>query len=201
MSSEPSGPTPGHPPNCQGCSEIRTSRRAALERAGSAALAAAAAGVVLVPGAGFVLTPLLKGGGQAGDFQPLARFGDLTEGEPQSFAVVESRQDAWVRYPEEPVGTVWLVRQPEGSKEPVLALSAECPHLACAITLSPSKAEFYCPCHTSSFALNGERQNKVPPRGMDRLEVEPFDPKDPDAVVRVKFERFRTMTEERIPLG
>lgn len=157
--------------------------------------------LVLIPGVGYVLTPLIRSRGSSGGFTPIGRFGDLEEGVPKSFPVVEPRQDAWVRYPDEPVGMVWLVRQPKGSPEPVVALSAECPHLACAITLSPDKATFFCPCHTSAFSLKGDRLNKVPPRGMDRLEIEPFDPEDPDAVVRVKFLRFRTMTEEQIPLA
>ena len=83
----------------------------------------------------------------------------------------------------------------------VLALSAECPHLACAINLSPDRTEFFCPCHTSSFLFTGERVNHVSPRGMDPLEVAAFDASDPNAMVRVKFQRFRTMISERIPLA
>ena len=37
---------------------------------------------------------------------------------------------------------------------------------------------------------------------MDRLEVEPIaDAGDPTAAVRVKFQRFRTMAKEKIPLA
>lgn len=175
--------------------------RRGLFRLGSWTLAGAIKLAVLVPGVAYLLTPLLRAKGSAGTFTPLARFSDLKEGVPQSFPVVQARKDAWVVYPPEPVGTVWLVRQPAGSKEPVLALSAECPHLACAINLSPDRTEFFCPCHTSSFRFNGERVNQVSPRGMDPLEVEPFDVDDPNAMVRVKFERFRTMISERIPLA
>lgn len=189
-------PTPSDP-----ATTSEPSRRGALKLLG--VLLTAAIGLVLaVPGVGFLLTPLLGGrGGKAGGFTPLARFEDLEVGVPRAFPVIESRRDAWVRYPAEPVGTVWLVRQPEGAEVPVLALSAECPHLACAVVLGPDGREFFCPCHTSAFNLKGERLNKVPPRGMDRLEVEPFDPKQSGALVRVRFRRFRTMTEETIPLG
>ena len=93
------------------------------------------------------------------------------------------------------------MRQPEGSANAVLALSAECPHLACAINLSADGKQFFCPCHTSSFNFQGERLNGVFPGGMDALDVKPFDPADPDAVVRVKYERYRTMTEKRVPLA
>src|SRR3954447_4268707 len=76
-----------------------------------------------VPGVAYVLDPLRKSSKQ-GDFQRLARLSDLAVGEPRSFAVIDERQDAWVKYPREPVGSVWLVRQPEGAKEPVLPFSA-----------------------------------------------------------------------------
>ena len=33
----------------------------------------------------------------------------------------QGRTDAWVKYPREPVGSVWLVRQPAGSKPEVIA--------------------------------------------------------------------------------
>jgi Rieske Fe-S protein len=181
---------PGSPPN-----------RRDLYRVGSWALAGLIKLAILVPGVAYLLTPLLRSKGAGGTFTPLARFGDLKEGVPQAFPVVQARRDAWVTYPPEPVGTVWLVRQPAGAKAPVLALSAECPHLACAINLSPDRTAFFCPCHTSSFKFDGSRVNQVSPRGMDPLEVEPFDASDPNAMVRVKFERFRTMTPERIPLA
>jgi Rieske Fe-S protein len=190
-------------------------RRRDFLRIGSLLIGSLSALVLAVPGAAFVLSPLIRGKDRgpsksnpdaptttAGDgFTPLARFADLVPNVPRSFPVVEARLDAWVKYPAEPIGLVWLVRQPEGAKEPVLALSAECPHLACSISLAPDGAGFFCPCHTSSFALDGARQNAVPPRGMDRLEVAPFDPADPAAWVSVRYVRFRTMIEEAIPLA
>jgi Rieske Fe-S protein len=164
-------------------------------------LAAAVAGVLAVPGVGYVLTPLLRSGKGGKGFTTLARLGELEEGVPRAFPVIEGREDAWVRYPAEPVGSVWLVRQPEGAKEAVLAFTAECPHLACAINLSPDASQFFCPCHTSSFTLAGVRVNSVSPRDMDRLEVEPLDATNPAALVRVRFQRFRTMSEEKISLA
>ena len=43
--------------------------------------------------------------------------------------------------------------------------------------------------------------NKISPRGMDELEVGPLDASDENALVTVKFRRFRTMTSEKVPLG
>lgn len=194
--------TSDHPINGPSTSTLVTEpSRRGFHRLVSGLLGGFIGAAMAIPAVAYLLTPLLRGRTQSGDFTPIARFAELTPSVPQAFPVIQSRTDAWVRYPPEPVGTVWLIRQPEGGDEPVLALSAECPHLACSITLSPDSKTFFCPCHTSAFALDGARLNKVPPRGMDRLEIEPFDPSDPSAEVRVRFEKFRTMTEEKIPLA
>lgn len=150
-----------------------------------------------VPGVAYLLDPLGKKS-KVGAARRLARLGELTPGVPKSFPVVEERQDAWVKYPREPVGSVWLVRQPEGAETPVVAFSAECPHLGCAINLNADGRSFLCPCHTSAFTLEGEPLNQVPPRGMDRLEVELSGGDDPEILVR--FERFQTQIEEPKPL-
>jgi menaquinol-cytochrome c reductase iron-sulfur subunit len=153
--------------------------------------------VLAMPGVAFVLSPLRKKGREQ-SFETLTRLKNLKEGVPRSFAIVEERCDAWIKYPREPVGSVWLIRQPEGASEPVIALSSECPHLGCAINLTADGKAFLCPCHTSSFAIDGSRKNSVPPRDMDRLKVELTDGDDPE--VRIKFQRFRTLSERQIPL-
>ncbi len=151
-----------------------------------------------IPGLKFLLDPLGKRSA-GGEFRPLARLGDLQVGEPKAFAVLAERRDAWVRYPREPVGSVWLVRQPAGSKPAVVAFTAECPHLSCPIALAADRGSFFCPCHNSGFHFDGSRTNDVSPRGMDTLEVE-LSP-DPDPEVRVRFERFQPQTAEKKPLA
>jgi Rieske Fe-S protein len=151
-----------------------------------------------VPGVAYLLDPLRRGS-KAGGFQRLARLSELTVGQPRSVAVIGERQDAWVKYPREPVGSVWLVRRPEGSKPEVIAFTAECPHLGCAVNLTADGKGFLCPCHTSAFDHEGRPQNSVPPRPMDTLEVEVTGGDDPE--VRVKFRRFRTQEKEKTPLA
>jgi menaquinol-cytochrome c reductase iron-sulfur subunit len=166
-------------------------------RLGSMALGAALSLGLAIPGVAYVLDPLRRKGSE-GSKQRLARLGQLKEGVPKSFAIIAERRDAWVKYPPEPVGTVWLVRQPEGADPPVVAFTAECPHLGCAISLDPEGQGFECPCHRARFALSGEALNPVPPRGMDRLEVELTDEDDPTVVVH--FRRYRTQLKEKVPL-
>ncbi len=179
---------------------------------GAVALTGLLSLALAVPGVAYLLTPLWsrkeeeaeEGAVEEADtgFHPLARLSELPVGVPKSFAVIEARQDAWVKYPPEPVGSVWLIKRAEGSDPPVLAFTAECPHLGCAINLAGDARSFLCPCHTSAFTLEGDRLNQIPPRGMDALEVAPIeDPSNPESLVQVKFQRFRTMIEEKKPLA
>ena len=164
-------------------------------------MALAVTSVLAIPAVGYVLTPLFKRKEEQGGFVTLARLSDLEPGVPRVFPVVQGRKDAWVSYPPEPVGSVWLVRNSKDSSTQVVAFTAECPHLACAITLSDDHRGFFCPCHVSSFRLDGARINGAAPRDMDPLEVEPLKDGDPDTLIRVRFQRFRTNTEARIPLA
>jgi menaquinol-cytochrome c reductase iron-sulfur subunit len=155
---------------------------------------------VAVPAAAFLLNPLRrKGGAEAEAFDGLVALSQLQVGVPRSFGIVRDQVDGWVKYPKEPAGSVWLIRQPEGVEPAVVAFSAECPHLGCAINLADDRKHFICPCHTSAFDIAGKPQNQVPPRPMDQLDVELS--KDPDPIVRVRFQRFRTLAEEKIPLA
>jgi menaquinol-cytochrome c reductase iron-sulfur subunit len=167
-------------------------------RLGAVALGNLFALALAIPGIKFLLDPLGKKA-SGGSFQPLTTLGQLKVGEPRSFAILARRRDGWVRYPDEPVGSVWLIRQPEGSKEPVLALSGKCPHLSCPVPLAPDGKSFLCPCHGANFALDGKKLNAVAARGMDSLSVELTQAADPE--VLVKFERFQPQSAEKKPLA
>lgn len=164
---------------------------------GSNLLGAIMTFVLAVPGVAYLVDPLRRKA-KAGDFRPLARLSDLEVGVPRQFPIIDERQDAWVKYPPQPIGAVWLIRQKDGANPPVVAFTAECPHLGCAINLVPDRGSFLCPCHTSAFTLEGKPINKIPPRGMDTLEVAALEGDNPE--IRVKFERFQTQREEKLPL-
>lgn len=171
--------------------------RRALYRWGALALGNAFALAVAVPGLRYLLDPLGKRAG-GGEFRPMTRLSQLKAGQPQAFSVIAKRQDGWVRYPPEPVGSVWLIRQSDFPDSQVLALSAECPHLSCPVNLAPDHQTFLCPCHQASFRFDGETLNPVSPRPMDALEVRLSS--DPDPEVAVKFERFQPQAREKKPL-
>jgi menaquinol-cytochrome c reductase iron-sulfur subunit len=172
-------------------------RRKLLEFA-TIALGGLVAAALAVPGVAFLLSPLRRKDSEAG-LHPLGRLSQLEVGVPRLFTIAGDRKDAWVKYPREVVGSVWLVRQPAGSDPPVIAMQSECPHLGCAVNLKADRSGFVCPCHTSAFALDGAPTNRVPPRPMDRLGVELTAGDDPE--IRVRFRRFRAQIEEKIPLA
>lgn len=114
-------------------------------------------------------------------------------GSPQSVKIYDDKVDAWNKFKNVEVGTVWLRHDKE--TDSVLAFNTICPHLGCAIDYRQANNDFYCPCHTSTFDIGGGRLNKIPPRDMDPLKV-----KIKDDQIWLKYENFRAGTEERIPV-
>ncbi len=166
-------------------------------RLGTMLLGGLMTAALAVPGVAYLLDPLGKRREAARMFR-LAKLSELEVGVPRSFQIMDERQDAWVKYPKEPIGLVWLVRQPDGAADRVVAFQAECPHLGCAVNLNHDKSAFRCPCHDSAFSFDGTPQNKIPPRSMDQLAIAPLEGADPE--IKVQFERFRSQSEKRIPL-
>jgi len=125
------------------------------------------------------------------------------DGQPRYFPVVTDRVDAWNRYPAQRIGAVYLLRQP-GAEKPV-AFTAKCPHAGCFIGYTAGEGTFKCPCHTSSFNLDGSRVRgdaEVAPRDMDKLPVEirmtPAGDGQQVAEVWVEFIDFQTGHKEQV---
>ncbi len=116
-------------------------------------------------------------------------------GEPRKFPVLATRVDAWNRTPDVPVGAVYLQRLPDGG---VRALNVACPHAGCFVDYKAARDNFHCPCHNSSFALDGRVLDpKSPsPRPLDSLETEVRGGTE----VWVRFRNFRAGVHEKIPV-
>ena len=143
-------------------------------------------GLVLVPlGAGivFLLDPLRRRSHQR-FFKRVTSIDSLPLGTPRSFTVTGTRTDAWQTTFDVPIGAVYLVR---GTDE-VHAFQVMCPHAGCFVEYDPGQQHFICPCHESSFNLDGSIKNSDSPaaRGLDRLEV-----KLEGTEVRVRYQEFR----------
>jgi menaquinol-cytochrome c reductase iron-sulfur subunit len=117
------------------------------------------------------------------------------DGIPRKFSIFSNRIDAWNKFPNAPIGAVYLRRT--GEKE-IEALNVVCPHAGCFVDYKSESKSFFCPCHNSSFALNGQIANpKSPsPRGMDTLSVELLHGNE----VWVAFQNFQTGHPVKIPV-
>jgi menaquinol-cytochrome c reductase iron-sulfur subunit len=157
-------------------------------------LGSAAIGLLLaVPGAAYVVDPLLRGGGaRKGRWLKLGSLANLSEDQPVAVPVIGEQTDAWVRSPNVRLGMVWLRKKGES----VQALSAECPHLGCKVGYNREQKRFGCPCHESAFSEDGAVLGGPAPRGLDALESRVV-----DGQVEVRFVRFRAQVKEQVELG
>ena len=130
----------------------------------------------------------------AATFRPVAELAAVpADGVPRRFAVVADRVDAWTGFAAEPVGAVYLRREP--GSDTVQALSATCPHAGCFVEMNPAGTCFRCPCHNSSFTFDGGIVEPSPsPRPMDGLACRVA----AGGAVEVKWENFYTGIAEKV---
>ena len=129
--------------------------------------------------------------GMGEGFLPITKIESLPEdGTPRAFKVVADLQDAWNKFPQTEVGSVYLSRNKAGEVE---CFNARCPHLGCTVQYKDSEHKYVCPCHDSAFQLDGARINEIPPRGLDSLEAKTAS----DGTIWVKFQKFRAGTAEK----
>jgi menaquinol-cytochrome c reductase iron-sulfur subunit len=171
-------------------------RRSFLEKALAAVIGLVVGVFPLASGLLVFLDPVLRkksaGSGPDGD-RPFLRVASLdsipADGTPVQVPVISDLVDAWNREVNQPVGAVYMIRK--GNE--VTAFNAICPHAGCFVGYAADRKCFQCPCHTSSFQLDGERILPSPsPRNMDDLKVEI---KDGD--VWVQFVNYYPGKEER----
>jgi len=189
MSDIRSEPGESHPPDTS-----EPPRRSFLAEIGAIAVGALAGAVPLAAGVIALLDPLRPRGGETGMVR-VARLSALPEdGTPRKFTVDADRDDAWTTYADTPVGAVYLRRTDAG----VMALNVVCPHAGCFVGLAGDRSRFACPCHNSSFDLDGTLNDpsSPSPRAMDSLEVEVRN----DDEIWVRFQNFLPGREEKTPV-
>lgn len=170
------------------------SRRGFLTKALALSLGGFAYAVPALAGIVSFLNPLRQKS-QAGQFLRLAALDTLPDdGTPQEVSVVSDRTDAWNRFPNEPIGAVFLRRTGEAQVE---AVNVVCPHAGCSVQYQEGEDKLFCPCHAASFDLTGKRLDATSPspRDLDTLEVEIRNGTE----VWVRFQNFRTGTTQKIP--
>lgn len=174
--------------------ETDMQRRSFLHWA-SGLLSAAYAGLLTIPGIGFLTEPLRRSQ-RAGKFRRLVRLADLEVGVPRKVLISDRRVDAWTKYPEGVVGAVWVNRR---SETLVDVFSVVCPHLGCPVDYLGEDRQFYCPCHEASYRVDGTIVAGPQRRGLDRLETQ-VESIAGEAWVSVVFAKFELGSAEQIPL-
>jgi len=147
--------------------------------------------VPLVSGLAVFLSPLKRKREGAGFLRVASLEAVPDDGIPRQFPIVAQHVDAWTQSVE-PIGAVYL-RRAKGEAKPE-CLTATCPHAGCFVAYDGTSDTFKCPCHNSSFTVEGAIIEPSPsPRGMDPLpcQVESQE-------ILVKFENFYTGKAERI---
>jgi len=67
-----------------------------------------------------------------------------------------------------PDGRFFLIRSSDGG---FLAVYQRCTHLGCSVAWEADEGRFFCPCHASSFDVNGDVENPPAPRALDTFPV------------------------------
>lgn len=117
-----------------------------------------------VPAAVYLLWPP-----QAREESEWIEAGSLTQlpvRTPEEFVFRRNRVDGWKVVSEK--ANAWVVKMEENR---VVAFSPRCPHLGCGYHWNTKTNEFLCPCHASTFSIDGDVLTGPAPRSLDRFEV------------------------------
>ena len=176
--------------------DAQTDRRGFFKGTFAALLGAVAAAVPFAAGFMVLTDPLRRKAGDAIQVKVTTLDALPDDGVPRRFAVIAARTDAWNRYPAAPVGAVYLRRTQDGKVE---ALNVVCPHAGCFVDYVARTGSFHCPCHQSSFAVDGKISDarSPSPRGLDTLPVET----KADGSVWVAFQNFQAGRPDKVPVA
>jgi menaquinol-cytochrome c reductase iron-sulfur subunit len=92
-----------------------------------------------------------------------AEVSALKIGKPEEVVYRRTRVDGWRVLNEKT--TAWVVRTDEQN---VIAYTPQCTHLGCAYHWEAGSNQFLCPCHTSTFSIDGKVTSGPAPRPLDR---------------------------------
>ena len=83
---------------------------------------------------------------------------------PTEVVFRKNRVDGWRVTSQKSIALV--VKQ---SDNDIVAFSPRCPHLGCAVHWVAKQNEFFCPCHASTFSIEGQVLSGPAQRSLDRL--------------------------------
>ncbi|MBI1790264.1 MAG: ubiquinol-cytochrome c reductase iron-sulfur subunit [Acidobacteria bacterium] len=122
------------------------------------------AGALALPASIYLLLPPRlrkeKEWAEAGDIRK------MEAGSPVEMVFRRNRLDGWRLTSEK--ATAWVVKKSDGE---FVAFAPQCTHLGCAYHWDEEKKDFLCPCHSSTFSLDGRVTSGPAPRPLDRYEA------------------------------
>lgn len=181
--------------NCQS-PEAQTDRRGFLKKSLSIVIGGIIGLVPAVAGLMVLIDPLRRKAVAGGAIKVTTLDALPADGVPRKFPVLADKIDAWNKFKDVPIGAVYLRRTNEGKVE---ALNVVCPHAGCFVELTAKGDGFLCPCHLSSFTVEGKIANpKSPsPRALDALPVDVAK----DGTVWVQFQNFQAGRPDKVPVA
>ena len=90
----------------------------------------------------------------------------LQTGVPEQVVFRRNRVDGWKVSSEKT--SVWVLKKADNQ---VLAFAPQCTHLGCGYHWDEQKRHFLCPCHSSTFSIDGAVLSGPAPRPLDRYLV------------------------------
>jgi quinol---cytochrome c reductase iron-sulfur subunit, bacillus type len=174
----------------------RHDRRGFCKRVVSILIGGTAGAVPVATGWITFLNPLREKSSLGGFVHVASLEAVPADGLPRKFTVISDRVDAWNKFPDVPIGAVYLRRTGPRTIE---ALNVVCPHAGCFVDYVPARRGYFCPCHHSRFTIDGRIADPRSPaaRGMDTLAV----------VIRnrteiwVKFQNYRAGLATKVPVA
>ena len=106
------------------------------------------------------------------DWVQAADLAQLKVRQPEEVVFHRARVDGWRVVNEKT--TAWVVKLDERN---AVAYAPSCTHLGCAYHWDEQLKNFICPCHTSTFAMDGKVVAGPAPRPLDRYAIQVKDGK------------------------
>lgn len=165
--------------------DFSESRRKFLGYAIGGAAAAITVGYA-IPLANYLVRPALKK--ESAVWSKVGLISDIAADSPVSLTFSSHSKVGWQEKTVE--HDVWVVKKPDGT---AVAYSPTCPHLGCGYRWNPASKRFECPCHSSTFSMDGKVLGGPAPRDLDTLPM-----KVEDGVLYVQFEKFRLGIKDKV---
>jgi menaquinol-cytochrome c reductase iron-sulfur subunit len=121
-------------------------------------------GVLSLPAAIYLLMPLRAR--KPDQWVEAAELEQLPLRTPEEVVFRRSHVDAWKVTSER--ATAWVVRL---SEKDVAVYAPQCTHLGCAYHWDRRSGRFLCPCHDSTFSIEGKVLGGPAPRPLDRYQT------------------------------